>query len=97
MIVALTVLWFHYLSLVRFATHMQAKSKRNSQVIADLEREAREWKTLRTSLEQEVASLSKRTAELEKCEKELRPWKEREDKIKHYLGVFTEVTRFAEA
>lgn len=42
---------------------------------------------------QEVEGLRARVHELERCEKELQPWKEREPKIKHYLGIFTEVTR----
>lgn len=38
-----------------------------------------------------LSSVKDRVTELEECEKQLRPWKERESKIMYYLGVFKEV------
>lgn len=86
-------LQFQYMSLARFATHMLAKNRDSAKIIETAKKEAADGRTTQRKLELELESVKKRTIELEKCEKELKPWKEREDKIKHYLGVFTEVTR----
>jgi len=40
--------------------------------------------------------LRKRIKELERCEAELAPWKEREADIKHYLNTFTQVVELVE-
>jgi len=40
--------------------------------------------------------LKNRIKELEHCEAELAPWKEREADIKHYLNTFTQVVELVE-
>lgn len=51
---------------------------------------AEQRQTARASQEQ-LSTSQKRMKDLEDCERQLRPWKERESKIMYYLGVFKEV------
>ena len=51
----------------------------------------RQEKEKQSRFEEELKSLRDRIKALESCERELRPWKEREPKIMYYLGVFQEV------
>lgn len=51
----------------------------------------RREKEKQKKFEQELTHMRDRLKALESCEKELKPWKEREPKIMYYLGVFQEV------
>lgn len=72
---------------------MLANNRGNLQLLANARNETAEWKSQHKTVTQESDLLRKRTLELETSEKQLNIWKQREDKIKHYLGVFTKVTR----
>ena len=82
---------FQYLSLVHFGTstfarcqRLQGDHSRAQSRLADITAEIQ-------LLQETVQKLRVKEAQLERCEKELRPWKERESKIKYYLGIFTGV------
>lgn len=85
---------FHYMSLIRFATHLLARHRKTNNALEQSKRQVTARDTAREDHEIETQMLKKGIADLERSEQELKPWKEREPKIKHYLGVFTEVTRY---
>ncbi|KAI9717482.1 MAG: hypothetical protein M1828_007182 [Chrysothrix sp. TS-e1954] len=87
----LDALRFQYLSLVHFGTSIFSRCQQ-------MEDELSKLRSTRATETEEIVRLRKSTqrleateAQLERCEKELRPWKQRESKIKYYLGVFTQV------
>lgn len=73
-----------------FAKHRDLKADMTA-VQCTLAEQTRAAQTSKEAL----ASAQQRISELEECERQLRPWKERESKIMYYLGVFKEVVQSA--
>ncbi len=86
---------FHYLSLVRFGTNMLANFRKAQATAERFRKNNFEDVAAIKRLNSQIGILRARVAELEECEKAFKPWKERGPKIKYYLGVFEEVTRWA--
>lgn len=84
---------FHYVSLLRFGTTMLQKYREAQSLLGQAADSRKELVTRCRSTRDELETLKQRVKELERCEQELKPWKERESKIRHYLGVFADVTQ----
>lgn len=78
---------------MRFGTAVALKLREAHAAAEIAQSKASEEASSRHRLETEAIHLRVRVKELEQCEKELKPWKERQTKIEFYLKVFEEVTR----
>lgn len=86
-------LQFQYLALVRFGTNIYQRYKDSVAAHEALEQRGLDDRAARSELQNQLRSMKERIRELEKCEEELKPWRERQSKIMYYLGVFQEVVR----
>jgi len=72
---------------------MLAANRESQKLLSRHKATENELKTRCQDLAVQLENTKLRVEELKTSEDELRPWKERESKIRHYLGVFTDVTK----
>lgn len=84
---------FQYISLCRFGDRTLKRARELEGKLLEANRKLEDESKKQPTFDMELETLRRRVAELQHCEVELRPWKTRETLIKHYLGLFTEITR----
>jgi len=82
---------FHYRQLIHFGTNTLVKLYGERRNAYEHEEKARKAEKNVQEVARQNETLSRRVTQLEQCERELKPWKEREGKITHYLNTFTKV------